>query len=256
MPDKINFEYSTLINRNWAFVSKTDQASIKNSRILFAGCGLGSVIALAAARIGFCNFILIDGDTIELSNLNRQAFAMSSLGMNKADVTARLIKDINPDAQVKVISKYIEDTQPFHDDFLKSDIIINTVDFGKIYFDLVNLGQECGKHVILPLNIGFGSFVFIFNRDTKTLGEIMGTPIIEDDITFCKKLVSQLNIKLPDYISCNIDVLFETIKSMKSSPQIVVGAQLASAIVITSMIKIASGIKVSIAPEFIYQDLF
>ncbi len=256
MSDNTNFEYSALVSRNWAFVSKTDQIKIKNTKLFFAGCGLGSVIALAASRIGFCNFTLIDGDSIETSNLNRQAFSLSHLGMNKADVTARLIKDINPGAQVKVISQFIDNAEQFHDDVLKSDIIINTVDFGKLYFDLVDFGQQLEKHIILPLNIGFGSFVFIFNRYTKTLSEIMGVPVIEDDISFCTKLVSQLSIKLPSYISDNINEMFETMKRIKNSPQIVVGAQVASAIVTTALVKIASELKVPLAPEFVYQDLF
>ena len=61
-------------NRNWLFVSPEQQEKIKNTWVIMGGAGLGSVIAEAALRLGFEKFIIIDGDIVDESNLNRQNY--------------------------------------------------------------------------------------------------------------------------------------------------------------------------------------
>lgn len=58
--------------RNRLYIQEEEQEIIKNTPILFAGCGIGSNIVECALRFGFENITIVDGDTIELSNLNRQ----------------------------------------------------------------------------------------------------------------------------------------------------------------------------------------
>jgi molybdopterin/thiamine biosynthesis adenylyltransferase len=72
------------LSRNWGLISEETQKKIENSIILCAGCGLGALVAIIAARAGFKNFILADGDRVEASNLNRQPFFIAHLGRNKA----------------------------------------------------------------------------------------------------------------------------------------------------------------------------
>jgi molybdopterin-synthase adenylyltransferase len=90
--------YEELVKSNWGFVSVEAQTKIRTAKVLLAGCGLGSNIAILAARTSFTNFILADGDKIELGNLNRQAFRLEHLGRNKADVAAELLSEVNPQA--------------------------------------------------------------------------------------------------------------------------------------------------------------
>ena len=73
------------------FLSSEDQHAIAQTRVLLAGCGLGSNIAVLAARTGFSRFTIADGDVVDSSNLNRQAFRVEHLGRNKAEVTESLI---------------------------------------------------------------------------------------------------------------------------------------------------------------------
>lgn len=61
-----------MYRRNFLYISEANQKRIKNFRIFIGGCGLGSVIAECALRLGFENLTVIDGDKVELSNLNRQ----------------------------------------------------------------------------------------------------------------------------------------------------------------------------------------
>ncbi|MBR5039790.1 MAG: tRNA threonylcarbamoyladenosine dehydratase [Clostridiales bacterium] len=70
--------------------------------------GVGGALALSLARAGVGEMTLVDGDFIVESNLNRQMIASrSALGKKKAEVTAQLIADINPDIKTHVVTEFI-----------------------------------------------------------------------------------------------------------------------------------------------------
>ena len=73
---------------------------IRNHTILIFGLGgVGSFAAEAIARSGFTHLILVDKDTVDPSNLNRQLVGLTStIGEAKTKVMADRIKDIHPEA--------------------------------------------------------------------------------------------------------------------------------------------------------------
>lgn len=58
--------------------------------------GLGSNVAIALARAGVGTLCLIDFDRVDISNLNRQQYAVSQLGMNKTDAMKQTLAAIAP----------------------------------------------------------------------------------------------------------------------------------------------------------------
>ena len=58
--------------------------------------GLGSNIAVSLARAGVGHLILIDFDTVDITNLNRQQYKADQLGRPKAEALADNLRDINP----------------------------------------------------------------------------------------------------------------------------------------------------------------
>lgn len=79
-----------------------DQKKIKQSTVTLVGLGaLGSVAAASLAMAGVGTLILVDMDTIELSNLNRQLFyRVRDIGKPKVKVSAQVIQEINPEINV------------------------------------------------------------------------------------------------------------------------------------------------------------
>ena len=77
--------------------------------------GLGGVGAYAAemiCRSGVGKMTIVDGDTITVSNRNRQLPALKSTeGLPKAEVMANRLKDINPDLELVVINEYLKDAR-------------------------------------------------------------------------------------------------------------------------------------------------
>lgn len=90
---------------------------VKASSVAVCGLGgLGSNIAVALARIGVGKLTLIDFDVVEPSNLNRQHYMVSHIGMKKTEALKAQLAEINP--FIEVIT---------HDVFLNEDNILNYI---------------------------------------------------------------------------------------------------------------------------------
>ncbi len=90
-----------------------DERQIKklmNAHVLVAGLGgVGGYAAEALARAGIGTLTLIDGDKVEVTNINRQLIALhSTLGHSKTELMRRRILDINPQARVEIIDRFAE----------------------------------------------------------------------------------------------------------------------------------------------------
>ena len=248
--------YDELISRNWAFINPELQSAIKKTRLFFAGCGLGSTIAELAARTGFTDFLLADGDIVEMSNLNRQAFSLDHLGVNKAVATKAIIKAINPRARVRIFKKYIK---PKDVPTLMKGInfIVNTVDFSEAYANLTAEAQKKNSLAILPFNIGYGSVILVYDSRTPKITDMFQNKIIRSDVDFYSSLLESLrDYRLPLYLKKNLKSIFIDIQKKKFNPQIGIASNITAAITITAILKSLSGIELPRAPIPIYRDFF
>ncbi len=104
----------------------TDKLTAAHVTIAGAG-GLGSNIAIALTRIGVGHLTLIDFDDVELSNLNRQQFKLSQVGMPKVTALKQNLQEFNPFIEIKTAK--VEVT---HDNvkelFADADIICEAFD--------------------------------------------------------------------------------------------------------------------------------
>jgi adenylyltransferase/sulfurtransferase len=87
------------------------QKKLKESRVAVLGLGgVGGPAALYLAAAGVGSLVLVDGDYVQLSNLNRQIlFNSSDLGKSKADVAAKCLQQLNQDLDVEVVDKQIKE---------------------------------------------------------------------------------------------------------------------------------------------------
>ena len=98
---------------------KFDDLQKKNILVVGVG-GVGGYAFEALVRSGFTNITVVDGDTIENSNLNRQIITSSKLvGMKKVEAAKNRALDINPNINIKTIGEFI--TEDNFDDLLLSD---------------------------------------------------------------------------------------------------------------------------------------
>lgn len=105
---------------------------LAGSTVMVLGLGgVGSACAEALARGGVGTLIVLDRDTVEESNINRQAVAyVSTLGQVKAQVMERIIKDINPDCTVIAEQVFLtkEDVGSVLEKFPRPDYVLDCID--------------------------------------------------------------------------------------------------------------------------------
>ena len=104
--------------------------SFKNKVILVAGIGgVGGTALEALVRSGFDTFILIDFDTVDVSNLNRQIlYTFEDIGKLKVEASKKRILSLNSSAKVEVIDTKI--ISGFFDNVTeKVDFIVDAIDY-------------------------------------------------------------------------------------------------------------------------------
>lgn len=100
MPDKAELE-RMMCARHTPLVHDR----VKNASVAVAGLGgLGSHIAVMLARTGVGRLLLVDFDTVEPSNLNRQCYDISHLGMEKTAAMKAQLRQINPYITVETVT--------------------------------------------------------------------------------------------------------------------------------------------------------
>lgn len=92
-------------NMNWEKI----KTILLTKKIGIAGCGgLGSNAAVALARVGVKNFVLVDFDVIEPSNLNRQYYFKRQIGQKKVDGLKFNLLEIDENIEVKTYDLKLE----------------------------------------------------------------------------------------------------------------------------------------------------
>lgn len=104
---------------------------LRNSHVLVVGLGgVGAYAAEMICRAGVGRMTIVDADTVQPTNINRQLPALhSTIGMPKADVLAARFKDINPDIKLTVLPVYLKDENiPELLDSAKFDFVVDAID--------------------------------------------------------------------------------------------------------------------------------
>ena len=96
------------LERTELLIGKEQLLKLSQSNVLIVGLGgVGSFAAEFICRAGIGKMTIIDGDTVDPTNKNRQLPALNStVGLSKASVMANRFLDINPDLNLSVIDKF------------------------------------------------------------------------------------------------------------------------------------------------------
>lgn len=97
--------------RTIQLLGKEKFSRLQGANVLVAGMGgVGSMAAEMICRSGVGKMCIIDGDTVQAGNLNRQIPAThSSLNQEKAVVMGERLKDINPGLELTVLNEFIKE---------------------------------------------------------------------------------------------------------------------------------------------------
>ena len=123
--------------------------------IVFGLGGVGSYAAECLARSGVGELTLVDQDTISVTNINRQLYALrSTVGQSKAEVAARRCADIDPELRVHPICATYDAAH--REDFFSAryDYIADCIDSTRSKLDLIETAITRGVPIISSMGTG------------------------------------------------------------------------------------------------------
>lgn len=241
--------------RNIIHIKEEEQQRIKDFAILIGGCGIGSYIAECLLRMGFENLTIIDGDIVELTNLNRQNYVETDIGINKAIALKNRLMAINPHAKIMAYSEFLDrDNLPNLD--LNCQVAVNALDFSSdIPFLFDEYMVQRNIHVLHPYNLGWAGFLTVIAPESHNLRSL-DREHHAFEMNVGKFIVSRLqedhiNTKwLEEFLS-----EYNTIAMDSPPPQLSLGLYLLSGMVCQIIFNIATSRTIKLFPEYYYLSM-
>lgn len=145
-----------IFSRTERLIGEDALRKLQNSNIIIFGLGgVGSYTAEALARSGIGKMTVVDKDTVDITNINRQLYALhSTVGKPKAEVAKARILDINPECEITAIQKmYLpENAEEFN--LSQYDYIVDAIDNVTAKIDLAIKAEQLGIPIISSMGTG------------------------------------------------------------------------------------------------------
>lgn len=143
-------------SRTELLIGEEGLAKLKKSAVLVFGVGgVGSHCIEALARCGVGKLILVDNDTVSLTNVNRQSIAYhSTIGQHKTKVMKERIADISPDTEVVTYEVFVLPENVEEIFGVNPDYVIDAIDTVTAKLAIIQTAQERGIPVISCMGTG------------------------------------------------------------------------------------------------------
>ena len=138
-----------MTNQEWLENLQTKKVAV------FGLGGVGSYVVEALVRNGIGEIVLVDHDKIDITNLNRQLYALhSTIGMNKVDVAKRRCLDINPNLKITTYQQFYLPDQGMEDIFSDCDFVVDAIDTVKAKIALIENCHKLKIRIISSMGTG------------------------------------------------------------------------------------------------------
>jgi len=129
---------------------------LKNSRVAVFGVGgVGGHAVEALVRSGVGRVDIIDNDTVSVTNLNRQIFALwSTVDKPKVEVAKERLLDINPNLEINAYNVFYMPENADDFDFSEYDYIVDAIDTVTAKIELIKQAKEAGTPIISSMGTG------------------------------------------------------------------------------------------------------
>ncbi|WP_243361579.1 sulfur carrier protein ThiS adenylyltransferase ThiF [Fundidesulfovibrio terrae] len=173
------------------YLGPDDLERIRSVRVGIAGAGgLGSNCAWMLVRSGFADFVVVDNDTVDASNLNRQFFFARQVGSPKVEALRENLLAINPEANVRAVQAEVTPDN-VRELFEDRDVVVEA-------FDAAH-----AKRMIVEAFLGSGKFL-VAASGLAGCGDAdrIKTHRMKDDFYVVGDLVSQVSPTCPPLSPC------------------------------------------------------
>lgn len=171
------FSYDEAFSRNIGWVTEAEQHRLRQACVAIGGLGgVGGVHLLTLARLGIGRFAIADFDVFDIVNFNRQVGAtISSLHQPKIDVLAEMVRDINPDVELKLFPDGVQDAclEAFLDGV---DVYVDGLDFFAFSARRITFAacERRGIPVVTAAPLGLGTALLVFGAGGMSFEDYFG----------------------------------------------------------------------------------
>lgn len=199
-------------SRSELLLGKDAMTKLANMKIAVFGIGgVGSYVCEALVRSGVGSFILIDSDSISLTNVNRQIHAtLKTVGKSKVEVMKERMLDINPNCNIVTYEEfYLPDN---HSDIITDDIsyIVDAIDTVSAKIDIIVEAKKRNIPIISAMGAGNKldptrfEVTDIYKTSVCPLAKVMRKELKNRGIKELKVVYSKEEpIKIEDYSCCS-----------------------------------------------------
>lgn len=173
--------------------------------IIFGLGGVGSFASEALVRSGLGAIDIVDADTVDITNLNRQNIALhSTLGRPKVDVAYERFLDINPDCAVRKYQIFYLPNTADQFDLSRYDYVIDCIDTVTAKIELIVRSQAAGVPIISCMGTGNKvdptklQVADISKTSVCPLARVMRRELAKRDIRHVKCVFSTEEVIQPD----------------------------------------------------------
>lgn len=142
-------------SRTELLIGKKGIEKLQKSKVAVFGIGgVGSFVVEGLVRAGVKNFTLVDKDTVDITNLNRQIIAtQNTIGKPKVEVARERILEINPNANVEIYQEFF---MPNSEEIIDNtvDYIVDAVDTVTAKIELVVRANKLNIPIISSMGTG------------------------------------------------------------------------------------------------------
>jgi len=189
-------------DRNFNTLSLEEQKTLGKSKVVVIGLGgLGGSVCEMMARVGVGYLTLIDGDSFEVSNLNRQLLCEEHLmGVDKAQAAEKRVKAINSEVIVKSLVEYLDESN-LYERIKNADLVVDCLDSIDTRFMLQKAALKASVPIVSGAIAGVtGQVTTIFPGDKgyeqiygqKGEGQSKGVETKTGNIAYCALFVAAL----------------------------------------------------------------
>ncbi len=183
-------------------IGEENVESLADKCVLVIGLGgVGGYSVESLVRSGIGHLIIVDGDVVDETNLNRQIIATSSvIGKSKVDLFNSRIKDINPDCVVTQINKFIDKDNIDELFCYDIDYLVDACDSLDTKFLIIKNCLE--KNIPLISSMGTGNRMDPSKFSITTLDKTMNDPVAK----ILRKRVRDEHLKGKIKVLCSSEV--------------------------------------------------
>lgn len=155
------------------------QQKLLNSKVLVLGAGgLGCPCLQYLVSCGIGTIGIVDGDIIDISNLQRQIlFTTNDIGENKSIIAKEKLKDIHPSTKIDSFPFYIDEKNAI-DLISKYNVVVDCTDDFKTRYLINDVCAELSMPLIFGANYQFEGQIAVFKMDDSTINlrDVFPTP--------------------------------------------------------------------------------